>query len=166
MDQSFQLRPAERSNFILYAVSAGSLIGALLGWLLPNIVWRTGGTTPLGDFALVCLLCISVWMLTTARVREGVIPTLALIWLGIFFFREIAWRFWPLVLAMIYGAAVTVLISVTLGFFVYESRVRARSGRGLSGGSILTPERLVSIVLGFIFLVWLIAASIIGWITT
>ncbi len=160
----YRLRPAERANFLFAAISVGVILGVLLGWLLPKTVWRTGGTTPLGDFALVCLVGAIVWTVLMKRPTRGRKLALSLAVLGVLVLREAAWRYWPLVLAMLYGVAVTSLILTLLGSFVYEARRASGTVAGFSVARLLTPERGISLILGLILLVWLMAATVFCWL--
>ncbi len=151
---------AALENFLLKAIGVAAVLGALLGWFLPRTVWRvSAGTVTLGDFALVCLLGLISWALTSrldldfaggAAVAAG--------WLGVFAVREVVWRFSSPGLSIFYGVAVLVLVVTLLGSFFYELR------GGRSRTSLLTPGRVLGVLVGAVVLVWLVLATLVGWL--
>jgi len=155
-------RRAALDNFLLKAVPLAAVGGGLLGWFLPKTVWRVSpGTVTLGDFALVCVLGLISWT-AVSRLRLGFAGIAAVVggWLGVFAVREVLWRFSPLGLAIFYGVAVLVLVVALLGSFAYELR------GSRSTMSLLTPERVLGVMVGVAVLGWLALAAILGWLTS
>lgn len=153
-------RPARRSqleNFLLYGLLAGLVAGGLLGaYLLPPATWRAGtATTTLGDFALLTLLGLVVYGAWRGAGRRGVAgaAVLAVVALGV---REAAWRFAPELLAVLYGAATVCVLVALLGPPAYRLR------RGEPAAEILTPERILGILVGGWILGWLLLAVGVG----
>jgi len=147
---SSMVRESERVNFLAAASVVAVLVGTAAGLWLPWEAWRIGGLTPLGDFAVLCVLGILVWRLARRSGLGPVVAALILV-LGIFAVREVLWRLYPRGLSVLYGIAVLLLLGWLLGlagYRIYRERVRL--------ADLLKEESAFGLGLGILVLVWFV----------
>lgn len=148
---SSTVRESERANFLAAASVVAVLVGAAAGLWLPWQAWRIGGLTPLGDFAILCVLGILTWRLAVRRSGTGRVLAAAALALGVFAVREVLWRLYPRGLNILYGITVLLLLVWLLGlagYRIYRERI--------SLADLLKEESVLGFGLGALVLVWLL----------
>lgn len=145
---------ADLENARLTLCLVGAAAGLLLGWALPESTWRSAvGATTLGDVALFAAVGLGLYFAADLLPRHAVAVTTTggLLTLLV---RELAWRFAPTALTMLYAASATALVCGVFGSFVYEVR------RGRPVRELLRPERLVVLLVAMQVLGWTVFAAI------
>lgn len=142
---------SERVNFLAAASVVAVLVGTAAGLWLPWETWRIGGLTPLGDFAVLCVLGILVWRLAVRRSESGPVVAALILVLGVFAVREVLWRLYPSGLNVLYGIAVLLLFGWLLGlagYRIYREHVCL--------ADLLKEESVFGLGLGILVLVWFV----------
>lgn len=152
---SSRVRESERVNFLAAVSVVAVLAGTAAGLWLPWKTWRIGGLTPLGDFAVLCVIGVLVWRLAVRRSgREHAIAA-AVLALGVFAVREVLWRRYPKGLDVLYGIAVVLLLVWLLGlagYRIYRERLRF--------ADLLKEESVFGLGLGVLIFVWFLVGVI------
>ena len=154
MTETGGLRESQRSNLHIVLLTVGVVLGGLAGFFLPYEIWRSGGTTTLGDFGMVGVCGVALWMgwqSGGSRARIGsAVAFAAVLMIG----REFAWRYDPTTLSVLYGCCTGVLVFSLLGLPVYN---QFSGGRGPGRVSI---ESVVSVLIGLLVLGWLSLSTV------
>lgn len=149
-----RLSPSEIENFRLLCLGACLVVGPLAGWLLPQAIWRSSsGTTSLGDYALMCCLALASWIGLGRWEGRGVVIALVAS-AAVFAVREVAWRFSVTTLSILYATATVALAGVVVASF-YEFR------KAKDLGEVLSPERIVILMVGIQVMVWTLFSTLL-----